>query len=256
MASDSYSLRALVLRKTKLGETDLIITLLARDGRQIRAVAKGARKPSSSFACRLEIFSEVDLLLIRGKSLDIVKEARLVDAHLGIRESMERAAAAAPIIDLLVRLSQPDLEAPRIYDLASSALSHCDRADPNGCLAVCAAFMLKAFAFSGFRPSLNRCVMCGKPFADSETRIQVSFSAAEGGAVCESCLMFSDAIKVGNDVLSWAHWLMMSTLDDIIEREVPRSISFEVLHLCQAWVREHVGTKLKSLEFLFNCGLF
>ena len=57
MAADTYSLQALVLRKTKLGETDLIVTLLAQDGRQVRAVAKGARKPNSSFASRLEIFS-------------------------------------------------------------------------------------------------------------------------------------------------------------------------------------------------------
>ena len=76
MAADTYSLQALVLRKTKLGETDLIVTLLAQDGRQVRAVAKGARKPNSSFASRLEIFSEVDLLLVCGKSLDIVKEAK------------------------------------------------------------------------------------------------------------------------------------------------------------------------------------
>ena len=46
------------------------------------------------------------------------------------------------------------------------------------------------------------------------------------------------------------------TFDEIAQREVPRHISFEILHLCQAWVREHVGSKLKSLEFLFTCGLF
>ena len=95
MAADTYSLQALVLRKTKLGETDLIVTLLAQDGRQVRAVAKGARKPNSSFATRLEIFSEVDLLLVCGKSLDIVKEAKLFNAHIGVREDMEHAAAAA-----------------------------------------------------------------------------------------------------------------------------------------------------------------
>ena len=87
MAADTYSLQALVLRKTKLGETDLIVTLLAQDGRQVRAVAKGARKPNSSFASRLEIFSEVDLLLVCGKSLDIVKEAKLLNAHIGVRKT-------------------------------------------------------------------------------------------------------------------------------------------------------------------------
>ncbi len=61
-------------------------------------------------------------------------------------------------------------------------------------------------------------------------------------------LCFLIPCKWGSDVLSWAHWLMMSTFDEIAQREVPRHISFEILHLCQAWVREHVGSKLKSLN--------
>ena len=41
----SYPLRALVLRKTKLGETDVIVTLASDEGRQVRAVAKGLGAP-------------------------------------------------------------------------------------------------------------------------------------------------------------------------------------------------------------------
>ena len=57
MAQPTYSLRALVLRRTKLGESDLILTLLSEDGSQKRAVAKGARRPKSSFAARTEPFA-------------------------------------------------------------------------------------------------------------------------------------------------------------------------------------------------------
>ena len=63
MASPTYTARALVLRKTKLGETDLVLTLLAEDGSQMRAVAKGARKPANAFSARLELYSVVDVLL-------------------------------------------------------------------------------------------------------------------------------------------------------------------------------------------------
>ena len=75
----AYPLRALVLRKTKLGETDLILTLLSEDGRQVRAVAKGLRKPGSRFGGRLEPYSVVDLLLHTGRSLEVVTEARTVE---------------------------------------------------------------------------------------------------------------------------------------------------------------------------------
>ena len=77
----SYPARALVLRKTKLGETDTIVTLLASDGRQVRAVAKGLRKPGGRFGARLEPFAVADLLLHTGRSLDVITEARTVATH-------------------------------------------------------------------------------------------------------------------------------------------------------------------------------
>ncbi len=77
----SYPLTALVLRKTKLGESDLIVSLLAEDGSHVRAVAKGARKPGSKLAARVEPYVSLDLLLHTGKSLQIVQEARTVNAR-------------------------------------------------------------------------------------------------------------------------------------------------------------------------------
>ena len=73
MAQPTYTERALVLRRTKLGESDLILTMLADDGSLAKAVAKGARKPKSSFAARTEPLCVADLLCARGRSLDIVK---------------------------------------------------------------------------------------------------------------------------------------------------------------------------------------
>ena len=58
------------------------------------------------------------------------------------------------------------------------------------------------------------------------------------------------------DVLAHANRLLLSTFADIAAAPESRRLTFEVLHLCQAWVREHVGSRLKSLEFLFTCGLF
>ncbi|WP_041238763.1 DNA repair protein RecO, partial [Gordonibacter pamelaeae] len=117
MASATYTARAIVLRKTKLGESDLIVTLLAQDGSQVRAVAKGARKPSSPFAARLELYSSVDLLCSEGRSLDIVKEARIASSHERLRRDLEHAACAAPMAELLDRVTQEGLANPRLFAL-------------------------------------------------------------------------------------------------------------------------------------------
>ena len=113
MAQPTYSLRALVLRRTKLGESDLILTLLSEDGSQKRAVAKGARRPKSSFAARTEPFCVIDALCATGRSLDILKEARLVESNERLRRDIEHAAGAAPMAELLDRVTQMGLENPR-----------------------------------------------------------------------------------------------------------------------------------------------
>ena len=63
MARRTRRLKALVLGRTKLSEQDLILTLLSEEGEQVRAVAKGARKPGGRLASRVELFCESDFLL-------------------------------------------------------------------------------------------------------------------------------------------------------------------------------------------------
>lgn len=255
MGQPTYSQRALVLRRTKLGESDLILTLLAADGSQARAVAKGARKPKSSFAARTEPFCEVDLLCARGRSLDIVKEARLVSAHAGLREGVEGSAAAMPMLELLGRVSQPNLANARLYPCTVAALAAMDGADDGHRAAMAAAHLLKTLAFSGLRPSLEVCVGCGDPVA-LEEGARVPFSAIEGGVVCAACRSGLETVPVEAATLCWGQYFLTSTFADLARGPADLAATFAVLHLVQQLVRAHVGSPLKSLEFLFASGLF
>lgn len=255
MAQPTYPLRALVLRRTKLGESDLILTMLASDGSLAKAVAKGARKPKSSFAARTEPLCVADLLIARGRSLDIVKEARLSRAHDGLRRGIEASAAAMPLLELLGRVAQPALANPRLFQAAERALDVMDGADDAHRLALGAACLLKLLAFSGLKPSLEVCIACGEPVALREGD-RVPFSAIEGGVACVGCRPSLETEPVEAATLCWGQYFLGSTFDAIAEGPADVSASFAVLHLAQSLVRAHVGAPLKSLEFLFTSGLF
>ncbi|MEF9876027.1 MAG: DNA repair protein RecO [Gordonibacter sp.] len=256
MASATYTARAIVLRKTKLGESDLIVTMLAEDGSQVRVVAKGARKPSSSFAARLELYAIVDVLCAKGRSLDIVQEARIAASNEHIRRDMEHAAAAAPMAEFLDRVTQAGLESPRLFALTEAALARLDVAEPAQAPTICAAHLLKALAFSGLRPSLASCVGCGCEVVLDRADQPVFVSYSEGGVVCTACRSRVEAIAVPPDTIGWCRALLCSTFAEIGEMDINLSSSFAVLRFCQQWIREHVGANLKSLNFLFTCGLF
>ena len=121
--SRTYRTKVVVLDKTKLKETDLILTMLDERGRQVRAVAKGARKPGGRLAARCELFCTVDMLLAHGRSLDVVSQAELMEAPLGAAPDYETTCAASAIAEVARVCSFEDAEDPFTFAITQRALA-------------------------------------------------------------------------------------------------------------------------------------
>ena len=67
-----YTAEALVLRTYKLGEADRIVVFLTRDRGKKRGVAKGARRPRSSFTGALEPMTEVRVAYFEKERRELV----------------------------------------------------------------------------------------------------------------------------------------------------------------------------------------
>ncbi|MDR0513566.1 MAG: DNA repair protein RecO [Coriobacteriaceae bacterium] len=256
MAGEAYHAQVIVLRKTKLGESDLILTLLGQDGSQLRAVAKGARKPANTFASRLELYSMAEVLCAKGRSLDIVKEARLVDPHRKLRIALEYSAGAAPMAELLDKATQDGLANQKLFAMTAAALSCLEEVDVGQIPSITAAHLLKAFAFLGLRPSLGSCAVCAAPLVCNEHVSQVPFSYREGGALCPQCSALVVTPVLSSAVMTWLSFLLGTPFAEIKEKAIMPEVSFEALRFCQAWAREHLGLNMRSLAFMLGCGLY
>lgn len=159
----SYKTKAIVLKKTKLKEKDLILTLLGENGEQIRAVAKGAQKPGSTFSARLEVFSVVDLMLYKGRNLDTVTDVRTIATNEACRTDVVRLSYGAIMAELVEKTALEGQEMPVTYPLTATALESLGRADEAVLPFVTAAFLIKLIAYLGYRPSFDECTMCGRP---------------------------------------------------------------------------------------------
>ena len=84
---------------------------------------------------------------------------------------------------------------------------------------------------------------------------RVAFSVSEGGALCDACAT-TDSIRVSAATLAWARALLSSRFSDIVAMEINQAAIFDVLRLCQTWGQVHLSAHLRSLTFLFTCGLF
>ncbi|MGI6045408.1 MAG: DNA repair protein RecO [Eggerthellaceae bacterium] len=249
MANRSYTARAIVIKKTKLGETDLILTLLGENGAQIRAVAKGARKPQSSFSSRLELYSYVEVLLHEGKKLAIISEAKLIDAHEQIRHDFELASTAACIAEFLAKSTEEDLEEPQLFEMTRKAFDLLSKTERPSDLGLCAAFLIKACAFLGFGPQLDTCSLCGKTVS-TETGSYLHFSLEDGGLLCPACALKRETLMVKAQTIAWQRVLLRSTFETILDKDIPQECQIEIFQLLKQWINYHLGAQIKSIDFL------
>ena len=252
----SYSARGLVLKKTKLGETDLIVTLFAETGQQIRAIAKGARRPGSKLGSHLELYSVVDLLLHTGKSLDIITEAKSWVTNEACRRDIEHSAAAAVVVELLDKVSRDNDVEARLFSLSLEALRCIGDVDRCGLELIAAAHILKTSAQLGYRPALDSCAVCGSSMTIKEG-LQYPFSMLEGGIQCPSCRRsgYLDTTVIMDSVrIIWAKTLLQSRFRDLEQYCAPEyaDVGVKMLYFAQDWLRAHSIAKLKSLDFLVN----
>ena len=246
-----YRDAAVVLRVTKLGEADRIVTLLTRRQGRVRAVAKGVRRTKSKFGGRLEPFSHVDLQLYAGRNLDIVTQAETLDPFGPVLAAdYPRYTCATAIAETAERLTAEEHEPSlRLYLLLVSALRALSetRREPS---LILDAFLLRAMALAGWAPALNDCARCGEPGPHT------AFHIPSGGLLCAGC---RGAGAVGAARPAPASIELMAALADgawpVAESAEPAACR-EASGLVAALLQWHLERGLRSLPMVDRLGEF
>lgn len=239
----SYKTTCIVLKKTKLKEADLILTMLDSEGKQVRAVARGARKPGNKrFGARLEPFSLVEAQLYPGRSLESITEVVCLQPNAAVREDLDRSSAASLMAELAEKVTRDGELDARVFSMLSAALECIGHLDANGSLFIALAFVLKALSSMGLRPSIRQCVLCGVPVEDC-----ACFDFTDGGCLCEQCAQ-GYAGDVDPAVVAWVDTLIHSTYAQL--EQAQGAPLRELLDFTERWVGEHTGLHLKTASFL------
>jgi DNA repair protein RecO (recombination protein O) len=174
-----YKIEGVVLRRRNLGEADRIVTLLSRDRGKVTAVARGARRPRSRLGGRLEPSVRVRALLAEGRSLDIISQVDVIDAHRKLRDDIGRLGAAAIMLEMADRAIEDTEPHPDVYSLLLEALAlvRSGTSDVAGVW-----FAVRLMGLTGHQPAVDRCAVCG-----SKIRGGAMWSAILGGVVDAAC---------------------------------------------------------------------
>jgi DNA repair protein RecO (recombination protein O) len=124
---------AILLRKRKLSDTSLIVSWCTELLGCIDTVAKGARRPKSVFAGKLDLFFEAEIQIKRSRksSLHILTEAVLLNPFGGIRGNYHRTQTASYFVELIELSTAPEHPVPELFHLLQRAFGFLDTKDPN-----------------------------------------------------------------------------------------------------------------------------
>ena len=102
----SYKTEVIVLKRINFGEADRLVTVFSKSHGKQRLVAKGIRKITSRKKGHLELFTQVQLQVAKGKNLDLITEAATVNSFPKLRHNLNRVRIAYLLAELVDQFCQ------------------------------------------------------------------------------------------------------------------------------------------------------
>jgi DNA repair protein RecO (recombination protein O) len=245
MRERQYQVNAIVLKRTDVGEADRLLTLLTAERGKLRAVAKGARKPSARKTGHVELFNSVALSIHVAREIDIITQAQTREPFLAMREDLDRLSYAYYFAELVDRFVQEESEQREVYDLMLNALhwlettAHLSR--------TARYFEMQLLDALGYRPQLQRCIQSQEELLPEE-----NFFSPEGGGMVKAPYRdaYRDAIAVPVNALKVLRYLQTRTFAEIEQLNLSAQVETEVEAVLHYYITHLLERNLKSVDFL------
>jgi DNA repair protein RecO (recombination protein O) len=177
----NYQTEAIIIKKTKLGEADRILTLYTPHLGKIQGVAKGVRRPRSKLAGHLELLTYSLVSLARGRNLDVITGSQTINSFLPLKSDLWLTSYALYIIELVNQFTPDHVENYPLFRLLLEIMEQlCQTRNKELSLHY---FELHLLNKVGCRPQLQQCVSCQLPLEPTTN----SFCPSSGGMLCPNC---------------------------------------------------------------------
>jgi len=127
------STEAILIRKRNFRDTSLIVSWCTESFGCVQTVAKGARRPKSPFAGKLDLFFEAEISVVRSRKSDLhtLAEVVLKNPFPGIRSNYLRTRGAAYFVELIEICTERDHREPELFELLRRAFGYLDANNPT-----------------------------------------------------------------------------------------------------------------------------
>lgn len=124
---------AILIRTTRLTDTSLIVHWFTESDGLLKTVAKGALRPKSVFAGKLDLFfsGEIGVVPARKGELHVLREVAISNWRQGLRRQYATTLMAGYFCQLVEAAVEPGHADALLHDLLRRGLDHLDVEEPS-----------------------------------------------------------------------------------------------------------------------------
>ena len=241
----NYQTEAIIIKKTKLGEADRILTLYTPHLGKIQAVAKGVRRPRSKMSGHLELLTHSLVSLARGRNLDTITGSNTISSFLPLKSDLWLTSCGLYCTELVNQFTADHIENYPLFQLLLETMHHLCRADDNEL--VLRYFELHLLKEVGYRPQLQQCVFCRLPLQPTTN----SFCPSAGGMLCPNCSQSQPLTRpVSVDGQKVLRWLQNSDCNTVSNKKINQGLSQEIEGVMRGYLKYLLEREVKSAAWL------
>jgi len=241
----NYQVEAVIIKKTKLGEADSILTLYTSERGKIQGFAKSLRKPKSKLAGHLELLTHSQVALARGRNLDTITGSQTITSFLPLKSDLDLSAYALYVTELVHQFTADHIENPPLFQLLVATLGElCGEGDRE---IVLRYYELHLLNLVGYRPQLERCATCHQALEP----VTNYFSPVTGGGVCPDCQPTASlSYPLSVNALKVLRWLQAGDLGRARQLRVYTALARELEMIMRGYLRHLLERDVKATAWL------
>jgi DNA repair protein RecO (recombination protein O) len=241
----NYQTEAIIIKKTKLGEADSILTLYTPHLGKIQGFAKSLRKPKSKLAGHLELLTHSLVSLARGRNIDTITGSQTITSFLPLKTNLELSSRALYVIELVNQFTADHIENYRLFQLLLRTLENLCQAGDNEL--VLRYFELHLLNEVGYRPQLQHCVSCRATLQP----VINSFCPGAGGVLCPDCSQSQPlTYPLSVNALKVMRLIQSGDYSTISRLKVDRQLSDELEAIIRDYIKYLLEREVKSVAWL------
>jgi len=237
----SYTVEALVIKRSNFSEKDRLFTLLSPNYGKIRAIGKSVRRPGSRMAGHLELLSHAKVYLARGRNLDIITQVESLSRAPVFGADLSRLSLAFYVSEVVSQLTHEGEENYPLFRLVQETLRELPASLQPALLI--ARFEYQLIGLMGYAPDSESCVVSGHSIVQDS-----GWSNSWQGWVSSQMMpQVADYLPVSEHCRHYLNQLENAPVDTLPSFEAP--LVEEVCTITRSMVEHRCEKQLPSSAF-------